>query len=55
MLLIMKFFVKNLSFMYADDTSICHSSKDIMQLNTALNEEHGGSIGGCRGISYLLM
>ena len=25
--------------MYADDTSIYHSSKDIMQLNTALNEE----------------
>ena len=25
--------------MYADDTSICHSSKDILQLNTALNEE----------------
>ena len=25
--------------MYADDTSIYHSSKDITQLNTALNEE----------------
>ena len=25
--------------MYADDTSIYHFSKDIMQLNTALNEE----------------
>ena len=25
--------------MCADDTSIYHSSKDIMQLNTALNEE----------------
>ena len=25
--------------MYADDTSIYHSSKDIMKLNTALNEE----------------
>ena len=25
--------------MYADDTSIYHSSKDIMQFNTALNEE----------------
>ena len=25
--------------MYTDDTSIFHSSKDIMQLNTALNEE----------------
>ena len=25
--------------MYADDTSIYHSSKDVMQLNTALNEE----------------
>ena len=25
--------------MYADDTSIYHSSKDIMQLNTPLNEE----------------
>jgi len=25
--------------MYADDKSIHHSSKDIMQLNTALNEE----------------
>ena len=25
--------------MYADDTSVYHSSKDTMQLNTALNEE----------------
>ena len=25
--------------MYADDTSMYHSSKDIMQVNTALNEE----------------
>ena len=25
--------------MYTDDTRIYHSSKDIMQLNTALNEE----------------
>ena len=25
--------------MHADDTSIYHSSKDITQLNTALNEE----------------
>ena len=25
--------------MYADDTSIYHSSKDITQLHTALNEE----------------
>ena len=25
--------------MYVDDTSIYHSSKDIMQLNMALNEE----------------
>ena len=25
--------------MYADDTSIYHSSKDIMQLNTAFNGE----------------
>ena len=27
---------------YADDTSIYHSSKDIMQLNTALNRELRG-------------
>ena len=26
--------------MYADDTSIYHSSKDIAQLNAVLNEEH---------------
>ena len=47
--------------MFADDTSIYHSSKDITllnttQLNTSIQMKNfAGSIGGCRGISYLLM
>ena len=47
--------------MFADDTSIYHSSKDITllnttQLNTSIQMKNfAGSIGCCRGISYLLI
>ena len=35
--------------LYADDTSIYHSSKNITQLNTALNKEHGRLNGWLKG------